>query len=30
MSHVCTTPQACYCYDNDHTGNPCLVCGEET
>ena len=25
----CSSPRECYCYDNGHTGNPCLSCGRE-
>jgi len=26
----CSSPRACYCYDNGHTGDTiCLTCGEE-
>ena len=26
----CSSPRECYCYDNGHTGDPCLSCGRET
>lgn len=25
----CCSPRECYCYDNGHTGSPCLACGHQ-